>query len=153
MIDKDESLDAMLYACGYQPTTIETSHGTATVVESEAVPKNGGFNVNTKEWNAAIEKSIGEWIPPTLRDSARVLIEHADSLLTGPRLDRLKPPSFDWANFKLPRMVADPPVMLPLHVYASYKRQCDEGQRCAPLPTGYPKCPCNCGGAFGDCLR
>lgn len=45
------------------------------------------------------------------------------------------------------------PVMLPLHVYANLKRQCDEGQRCAPLPTGYPQCPCNCGGPFGDCLR
>lgn len=182
---EDESLDAMLYACGYQSvpagcrcaaigdgepcdacyfgktsyqklTTIETSHGTVTVVESEAVPKNGGFNlIDTHERVDNPWSKYEWWLPktPEARDAVQALSEHADSLLTGVRLDRLKPPSFDWAKVRIPRVVTHPVVTIPLHIYASYKRQCDEGQRCAPLPRGYPQCPCNCGGPFGDCLR
>ncbi len=81
---------------------------------------------------------------------------HNDERLRGPRVT----PHFNAANMArvLNRLynghvVQQAPVILPLHVYGRLKRVCDEGQHCAPLPTGYPKCPCNCGGPFGDCLR
>lgn len=101
------------------------------------------------------DPGLSWWIPKdaAASDAVRTLSEYADSVLTGARLDKSKPASFDWAKLRLPRRVQQAPVILPLHVYGRLKRVCDEGQHCAPLPTGYPKCPCNCGGPFGDCLR